>query len=158
MLEIFEEQIQPLLASVRKGIPRKSEPICIRVLGILFSSAQVALHKLELMHRAAVASFMDRQSKVAACGSAEIPQPEEKMQGLRDWLDRLEQKRREGMMEPLKVGLRNGGALRPRSASRPSKRPMMPTSSLLKSAMSCGDAWNRSRPKLAHMVWPKSRD
>jgi hypothetical protein len=104
-LDTFERQVQPLLASVRKGIEERAQ--LQKNIGDLFSASQLALHKLEQLHREAALSFAERQDKVAGCGSPEAIQSEDKIQRLRDWLVRLEKKRDEGMVQPLSVGLRN---------------------------------------------------
>src|SRR5579872_485996 len=103
-VEVFDRQVQPLLASTRKSVEDRAQ--LQASIGDLLSSSQVALHKLDQLHRETAASFHECQNKVTDC-TPQPPQPEEKIQGLRDWLGRLEKKRAEGMVQPLAVGLRN---------------------------------------------------
>jgi hypothetical protein len=72
-----------------------------------FRAAHVRFDELLQSHAQSVAAHQDAILKLTDCDALQSPQPEETVEYLRTWLDRLQQKYREGLRKPMLVGLRN---------------------------------------------------
>ena len=61
--------------------------------------------EVEQAHSEAVVCWSERREKVALETEPPAPQPQEVIQALLDWLDRLNLRFREGMLDPIAIGL-----------------------------------------------------
>jgi hypothetical protein len=68
-------------------------------------AAGARLRELEQIHKEAVDSWTERREKVSLPNEPAAPQPPEIMQAIRDWLERLNSKFNQGMLDPIAVGL-----------------------------------------------------
>lgn len=68
-------------------------------------AAGVRSGELSQIHAQAVGCWTERREKVAMGNEPAAPQPEEVIQAILDWLERLKSKFNEGMLEPIAVGL-----------------------------------------------------
>jgi len=72
-----------------------------------FAAAHAQLDAAVRLHTDAVDACSQSRLKIAASAALPSPAGDEKVEGLRDWLRRLEKKYAEGMVDPVAVGLRN---------------------------------------------------
>jgi hypothetical protein len=103
----LDAQLLAVVARVEAGLEER-ERIRREVAGGL-NAARGQLDTLTALHRDSVAAFMEVREKLTGCG-APSPQADETVDGLRQWLDRLEKKHSEGLGDAMAVGLRNWNA------------------------------------------------
>ncbi|HEX4809890.1 MAG TPA: hypothetical protein VH325_13215 [Bryobacteraceae bacterium] len=99
----YDTAIAPALDSAHRAfeqLRRKREQIAAGL-----QSAGIRLRELEEIHKEAVASWTERREKVALQTEPPAPQPQEVVQAILDWLDRLNSKFHQGMLDPIAVGL-----------------------------------------------------
>jgi hypothetical protein len=70
-------------------------------------AAQAKLQGLRNLHRDASEAWTEAQEKITGAGQLPAPLPEEKIEALREWLDRLREKFDGGMLRPVAFGLQN---------------------------------------------------
>ena len=100
-----DAQIQPVLARLEKELADK-EALQRKVTEGLAASRGL-LSTLTSLHQDAMAAAGEARLKIADCGSLPEPLANEKVEGLREWLERLEKKHAEGLLDPVAIGLRN---------------------------------------------------
>jgi hypothetical protein len=124
----LDAHIQPLLARVEAAIEASER---LRQ-GIVdgFAAAHKQLDTLEKLHRDSVAACAEARLKIEGCDALLSPLADDKIEGLREWLGRLEQKYAGGMLDPVAVGLRNWNlaaedcVLRERAACASNRAPI----------------------------------
>jgi hypothetical protein len=75
-----------------------------------FAAAHAQLEAVVHLHTDAVDACRQSRLKIAAAAALPSPAAKDKVEGLCDWLRRLEKKYAEGMVDPVAVGLRNWSA------------------------------------------------
>jgi hypothetical protein len=68
-------------------------------------TAGIRARELEQIHKEAVDCWTERREKISVGSEPPGPQPAEVIQAIRDWLERLNSKFHEGMLDPIAVGL-----------------------------------------------------
>lgn len=101
----LDARIQPVLGRVEAALEAKERLRQQVVSGL--SAARQQLDELVTLHGDSVAACAEVRLKIAGCGALPAPQADEKVEGLREWLERLEKKCGEGTWDPLTIGLRN---------------------------------------------------
>jgi hypothetical protein len=101
----LDAQIQPVLARVEATVEARERIQRNIVDGLAAAHAQ--FDALTQLHRDTMAACTIARIKVTNCGALPSPQPDEKLDSLRQWLARLKRKAAEGMLDPVAVGLRN---------------------------------------------------
>ncbi len=101
----LDAQIQPLLARLEAEQAAKERLRQEVVNGL--SAARAQLNALVKLRGDSETACAEVRIKATGCDTLPAPQAIEKVEALRDWLERLEKKCTEGLWEPLSVGLRN---------------------------------------------------
>jgi hypothetical protein len=105
----MEARIQPLLERVEAAVTARERLRQEIVHGL--SAARPLIDELAKLHCAAIAACTEAKEKIAGCGPLPGPQPDQTIEGLREWLERLEKKYAEasgnGTWDPVGVGVRN---------------------------------------------------
>jgi hypothetical protein len=101
--EEFDSGVEPVLRQARNALAR------IRAqhdqLSRALVDARKLMNQLEDVHKESLASWNNRRLKITGVAEPPAPQDEQAIQALGDWLQRLEKKFNEGMLEPILVGL-----------------------------------------------------
>lgn len=97
----LRSQVQPVLADVGKTVAQADEVSN----GILLARAQMA--EVTTLHLAAVEAWNDARTKFVDCAALPSPAEGEKLDLLREWLDRLDRKHGEGMTHAVAIGLQH---------------------------------------------------
>ena len=93
--------VEPMLARVAQRVEAAAH------LEGSMRAARARWEELRRMHKEAVTAAEEAREKVVHGEALAAPVAEEKMQGLGEWLGRLERKRDEGAAEAVGIGLRN---------------------------------------------------
>jgi hypothetical protein len=101
----IDTRIGPVLTRLEAALVAKDQ--LNREIGDGISTAHSLLDTLTHLNRDAVAAATQVRQKVADSIGLPSPLPSEKIDGLREWLNRLEKKYADGMLDPVAVGLRN---------------------------------------------------
>ena len=72
-----------------------------------FINAHTLLQQLSALNQEAIASFAESQEKISDCTSLAPPLPSEQIEAMGQWLQRLETKLKEGLTNPVSIGLEN---------------------------------------------------
>ena len=132
-----ESTVLPVLRRVQAGV---SERIALRrQLEDGLSAAHKLLEDLGTLQRDACDAWKEAQEKITGAGQPPAPSPDEKIEALRDWLDKLQQKYEGGMLRPVSIGLHNWNQ-RPEIAYRLYRRSMPVTPHHSTCARSCAAA------------------
>jgi len=97
--------IEPVLTRLEAALAARDR--LYREIGDGVTAAHALLKTLADLNRDTIAVADQVRLKIAAASDLPSPMAAEKMDGLREWLDRLEKKYAEGMLDPVAVGLRN---------------------------------------------------
>ncbi len=101
--EEFDSSVEPVLRQARNALARvRTQHDQVER---AFVNARKLMNQLIDLHQASIASWNDRRLKVTCLTEPIQPQDEQTIQALSDWLQRLEEKFRGGMLEPILVGL-----------------------------------------------------
>ncbi len=101
----IETVIRPVIDRVKAAVEERGRLRTQTENG--FSAARARLKVLGDLHREASAAWEEAREKVTIAGELLPPISEERLQSLREWLDRLQRKYDGGMLRPVTVGLRN---------------------------------------------------
>jgi hypothetical protein len=101
----LDARIEPVLARVDAAL-EAGERLRQQIVNGL-TAAHAQLDALAKLHHDSVVACAEVRIKVTGCGAPPSPQADETVEGLRQWLDRLEKKYAGGMLDPVAVGLRN---------------------------------------------------
>jgi hypothetical protein len=71
------------------------------------TSARARLQKMSGLLSAAKAAYVEAGDKISVDGVLPAPPPDSRLDSLRDWLDRLQEKFDGGMLRPVSIGLQN---------------------------------------------------
>ena len=97
-------QIDPLLAPIEAAVAARER--LDREIADGLAAAHRQMDQLASLHADAVAACAEAHAKIADCAALPHPAEATKVDGLRQWLGRLDKKRAEGVWEPLHIGLR----------------------------------------------------
>lgn len=101
----LEARVTPMLDRVESALDAQDR--FRKQIGAQLASAQRLLGALINLHREALMACAEARQKISGCETLPEPAPNGKIEELRGWLDRLESKHSEGLLEPLASGLRN---------------------------------------------------
>lgn len=101
----MDAKIQPVLARLEAVLEAKAR--LGAEIACELTAARARLEALSNLHQDAIAACDEVRAKIIGCGALPSPLAEETLAGLREWLDRLQKKSAEGMLEPIAFGLKN---------------------------------------------------
>jgi hypothetical protein len=99
----YDTAVRPALDSAHRAfeqLRRKRGQIAAGL-----QAAGIRARELEQIHKEAVACWTERREKVSLPVEPPAPQPQEVLQAVLDWLERLNSKFHGGMLDPIAVGL-----------------------------------------------------
>jgi hypothetical protein len=101
----IEQQIQPILTQVKSSLAKLAKQ---QIQGREnLATARTALEKLQEIHNQSLVAFTESQEKVVDHSVVEIPLTPAQIDALSQWLDRLETKFAEGLVNAVMVGITN---------------------------------------------------
>jgi hypothetical protein len=101
----LESVILPALSRVKSAVDQRAELRRQTEDGL--SAAGARLQGLRNLHREASDAWTEAQQKITGAGELPPPMPEAKIDALKEWLDRLQEKYDGGMLRPVSIGLQN---------------------------------------------------
>ncbi len=96
--------VEPMLVEVRRRVEAAAQ------LAATLRTARARCEELNTLHRNAAATLAEAESKVVVPGTLPQVESDAKVQGIQEWLQRLEHKHAEGAVEAVAVGLRHWNA------------------------------------------------
>ncbi len=102
-LDEFDNSVAPVLQQARNALARLKSQREQITRGL--SSAIQLMSQLADLHRQSLGIWQERRLKVICLTEPLAPQSDQTLATLREWLARLQEKFREGMVEPILVGL-----------------------------------------------------
>ena len=115
-LQEVREQVQTDPLGALAGLNTQVLPLLAQESRLLESAEQLRRSlaqarrqwtELDVLHRAALAAAAESQAKIADRASLPPPSSAESLSKLREWLDRLDARRSEGLLDAANAGLRN---------------------------------------------------
>ncbi len=101
----FDTEVQPAIAVVRAALDQRDAER--KQFENRLTAARSQWRLLSDIHAQALSAFNEAQEKTSGPRPLTSPQPHHSVAGLGQWLESLEKRYSEGMLQPVRVGLRN---------------------------------------------------
>jgi DNA repair exonuclease SbcCD ATPase subunit len=99
------QSVQPILNPIRAKLEKLAQQQ--DQIRQTIAQKKALLQQLTDLHQQTLTTFAERREKVVNLTGFPTPLPQEQLDGLRQWLTRLETKFTEGLLDPVQVGLEN---------------------------------------------------